>query len=585
MFVFRSLRMLPLFLLFAAAPSLSAGDPLAPEFKKLANGHVADIKGAAKATVKALKSELSDSSKSFGSGFISVDEALSASVQAVTQRRDELEDIVFSHLTTLAAEGHQILVTGGSPTPGRDFQAGSGGAWDQALADAQDALDGADDDVRAAYASFLKTLAKLAKKQKLNLDVRAQIPPHDEAFWTIVPPGAQADVLADGTDDDPLRLPQILIAVRGVALGAADGLRIGVRASAASVDVLASSAGGEELSLGIVVLGASGATSTSLSIDGLAHPQGFVVAHLSDGTHESARAAVSAPSLLDPDPNADAPLVAFKKGLKESKKALSKATSEALEDFKNGLTQSTNMMQAGAADPDAAVKQGFSDLRAAREAMSLAWQDFVATTAEAASLALAGAGVADDALPPEFQPDVAGLAATNYKTALKQLDSRQLQLSKAYDSFVDKTVKAAAKLDFPFDANRVLGRLVSFAAPMVSGAATPPLLPATPPRLPDGLLLALPVFVTDLDGPLDLTLLFDFQADLSQFNALSASMLALPGGPVTDFGSQALGPGGTQMKQTPLGQDDSPGWILRTGATLSEPAAETVLTPPKLSDD
>lgn len=578
------LGLLSLLVALAAAPAARAGDPQAAAFKQAAKEHVGAIKAKAKDVVKELKTELGSASKGFASGQLSADLALSIVVAAVTQQRDALEDMAFERMATLAADGHQILVAAGSPPPGPDFQAGAGGAWDEALADTQAVLDDADDDVRAACASFLKALAKGAKKQKLDLDVRAQIPPHDEAFWSLVPPAAQEDAPAEGTDADPLHLPQVLIAVRGAAPGTPDGLRLGVRTPAASLDVHAASVGGESVVLGTLLPNATGTTTANLALDTLAHPDGFVVAHLNDGILVSPRVAVSAPSLLAPDPNADEPLVAFKKSLKASKKTLSKSTSEVLGDFKDSLTQSSHMLQAGGVSPDHALKAGFVALRGAREGVGVAWNAFVDATADAASLALAGAGVADTGLPSDFQPDVAGLGATAYATALKQLDSRQKQITTAYDGFVGKIVKAAAKMDIVLDANRVLGRTASFAAPMVSGAATPPLLPSTAPRLPDGMLIALPVYATDLDGPLDLTLLFDIQADFGQLGSVSASSFALPAALLTDFGSFPLGPGGTQSHEAPLGQDPALGWILRTGATLAEPAAETVLTPPDLSD-
>jgi hypothetical protein len=579
-----SVRALSLLVALCVAPSLRAGDPLASDFKQQAGQHAAAIKEAAKDAVKSIKASLAPTGKSFGTGQVSLQAALATAVVAITQGRDELEDTVFSHLATLAHEGHQILVAAGSPTPGPDFGAGSGGTWDEALSGAQEVLDEADDDMRAALTTFVKALAKSGKKQKLAVDVRAQLPPHGEAYWSLVPPAAIVDPPADGQLVAPVQPPQLLVAMRGVVTGSPDSLRLGLRANAASVDVRASSTSGEELPLASLETGISGTAVADLPLDTLAHPEGYVVVHLRDGTQSSARVAVSAPSLLVPDPGAEPPLQAFKQSLKESRKELAKATSEALQELKDGLGQEADLLDSGAKSAEAALGDGFARLRSAREAVGLAWKVFVSNTAAAASLALAGAGVEDSGLPSDFQPDVSGLAATSYKGALKQVDSRQAQITKACESFVGKLVKAAAKQDVVLNASRVLGRTGTFAAPMVSGAPSPPNVPSSSPRLPDGMVIALPAFVTDLDGPLDLTLLFDLQADFGQLPTLPASVISLPDGSVTGFEDIPLGPGGTQLKELLLSPDFSLGWALHTGPTPTDTSDGMVLTPPKLEE-
>jgi hypothetical protein len=352
------------------------------------------------------------------------------------------------------------------------------------------------------------------------------------------------------------------------------------------VDVLGSSTSSDEQLLGPLVPDVSGLATGSFTPAPLAHAAGFVVLHLFDGTLSSPFVAVSAPHLLAPDPNADAPLAAFKKSFKDSKKLLTQALGDAAGTLKDALNTEADGLSIGMELPSDALRHGFARLQEARDAVAVAWQAYVAATAGAASLALQTAAIDDGALPPDFQPDVAGLAATSNKAALKQVDSKQAQITKSFDAYVEKVRKTGEKQHLFVDASWTAGRTASFAAPMVSSAPTPPRVPMTPPRVSDGLLLVVPVPLTGLlSGPVDFSVLLDVQADFGQYPSLEAASQSIPSNTVTSLGTFTLDPGGTNQKESDLPEDAELGWLFRVGATVTDQPAAVVLTKPDHSGD
>jgi hypothetical protein len=569
--------LLPLLAVFFAVPARGA-DPAVAEFKQRTKFHVSVIKGNVKDLVKLVKQELADAAALYADGGL-LEDTMSAAIASVTAARDELEDGAFNTVVTLSQEGHQILLDASAETAGPDFVAGTGGLWDEALQDADAALGKADEQFRKAWAGFVKSLGKAAKAQDVQLDVRSQLPPHGDEFWSVVPPGGtELENLAEGLASGG-RAPQVLIETRFVETNTSSRLMLGIRAETATVDLHLASTDADPTTFASLARDLSGIATGSFALDSLDHPQGFVLLHLDDGVLTSPVTTLSAPNLAEPNPAALPVLKTFGQDLKKEKKFLLSGMGGALKDLKALLGTHVAAVKSGAATPELALRTGFGNLRDAREALGIAWSGF-AGVAGTASAALAFEGVDDSELPADFQPDVSGLAAKTFAGVQKAVAKRQAQAAAAFDGFVAKILAQADKDSAAVGATWLAGRGGGFNAPMVTGFNSPAAQPSGPSRIADGLVLLLQPAETE-----EFSLLITLQAAVAAFPAVSVSSTALPDGTTANLADLVVGTGGTTTEEIPLTvPPDLLGWRFAAGPSDTDQPSLMILARPQLVD-
>ena len=574
----RRVVVLPLFALLLAAPHARAADPAVAALKERAKFHLSVLKGNVSDSVKLLKTSLADIAKDYGDETFDAETAMTAAIAAVASIRDELDDGTFGAFTTFSVEGHQILLDNGFPPPGPDFMAGTGGVWDETLADAEAALDKADEQLRKTWLGFVKSMGKAAKKLDRQIDIRSQLPPHGEGFWAVVPPGGDPNATLVEGGFLGVREPQVLIVARIVETNFASHLMLGVRAATASVDLHLASTDADAQNFTTLVRDEFGVATGSFELAGLDHPEGAVFAHLDDGTFTSRTSAVSAPTLLAPDPAAEIPLKNYAKDLKKENKNLKAAAGGALKSLKALLASHVKAVKDGDATPELALRTGFSNLRDARETIGQAWNSAGAGTVATASAALLVEGVDDSTLPAAFQPDASGTGAKGLGTMARSAETGEKKLSLAFAGFAKKILAQAEKDGAQVGANLLLGRGAPFELPMVTVQNSLPPQFSGPPRIADGLLLVLKPALTE-----EFSLLLNLQAEVNWTPTLAVSTTTIPDGDEADLGDFPTGFGGTATGEIPL-VADAPllGWIFETGKTDTDQPGLMILMRPTI---
>ena len=562
-----------------AAPAFAA-DATTKVFKKAAKSRLKEFNVAVKVALQPVKAELSGVASAYASGDLTAGDAVSQAAAGILAARDAIEDAAFDTALVLQGDGHQALLQDGVTEPGPDFQAGTQGVWDDALGKIGKAVDKSDKTLKKRWHKFTQSLAAAASTSQVALDLRASLPPHGTAWRGVPPPAA---LPATGTiANPPLVPPEVLVIARVVDTNTPDTLILGARAATPNVDVNVASTDIDEATLGTLTPDESGTALGSFALDTLQHPQGFVVVTLDDGTLTASSVAVSAPTLAEPDANSAAALNQFEKDLKAGQKALLKAASAAVKDFKHGLSTQLASAKAGTTTPEAALTSGFSSLATAHETIGLAWSDFVQNTSTKTSLAFGTAGVDDANIPADFQPDFAGPAGNSQATTLQKLGKKQAQLGTAFDGFTSKVVatsQTGSTGTTPIAASVVTSRGSGFSAPMITGAGNPALVPSTSTGLVDGLVLQ-----TSTDGTPTFSAMLNVQADPLAVPSMSISSTSLPEASFGDMGDMTLSTGGTQTADFPLSVDESTtGFTFNGGVTTTDQSSPMVLSTPTVA--
>jgi hypothetical protein len=562
---------LPLLALLAP-PSFA--DATSTAWKKAVKVRMKELKVSIKLAMKPVKDELLVSAVAYGKDNLSATGAVEQAVAAMTAARDAIEDAAFDAASELRDDGHQLIVQS-SAAPGGDFHAGGIGVWDKAQRDIDLRLDKADRKLRKLWAGFADDLEEAAGLHAAALDLRTQLPPHGTGFRAVPPPSAVPSV--GSLPEGPLEAPEILVIARLVDTDTPDTLVLGIRSAAESVDLSVASTDADQASTGSLLPDESGTAVGSFVLGGLAHPQGFLVAGLDDGTLSSGATAVSAPTLQPVDANSSAALEAFGKDLKLENKKLTAANKAAVKDFKSSLKTQLAGVKAGTITPEDALTAGFTSLGTAQESMGLAWQGFTAGTSAKAGTALGLAGVDDAGLPGDFQPDSPGVFATSQAKTMQMLDKQQTLLGTAFTGFTSDVSTQANAAGSPFSASVIVGQGAGFSSPMVSSASTPALLPSTSAGLSTGLAF-------QGGGATDINVMMGVQGDPAALPSMSLSSTTLPGGVVGDLGSVSLNPGGTQTQSFTMPADAGvSGWTFNGGATSTNQTSPMVLSAPAVA--
>jgi hypothetical protein len=568
------LAALPWLALVAAAAPARAADPLSAAFRTLAKQEVAGVKAAAKLAVKTVKADLKVAAAGYAAGEAPLAEVVSQAVVSVTGQRDALLDEASSALFSLAAGGVGLLDGFAGDLPPADFRAGGGGAWDDAVADIDAALDKADAQLAAACFKFIKTLRSGAAKQELEADVRLVLPPHSAGFREVQSPGVP-DMLAG--DAAVLEPPQVLIAARIVETSQTPLLHLGARFDGGDVDVTAATTEAESAALGTISPGPEGTGTETFDISSLEDPTNFLRVDLASGLDLGLPAFLSAPRLGAADPGL-APVAAdLKQGLNDAKKDFASAGAGVLKTLKVSLASHLKAVTGGQATVELALRTGFGNLADAREDLGSGIRGTLGAAIEDAGAALGGAGFGNADLTPDFAPDAPGVYGDAAAGMATQLDRLQDQAGQACTGFVAKLLKLAAKQGEAVGASVVAGNTGPLNWPLLSDA------PSNPPELQSAVLLtdALTlVTVPVLEPEYDVSLII--QTDPQAQPGVESTAIEVPEGGTVALGGLTAGEGGTAKKpDVPLlGDVPLVGWLFRAGKDVDSQTSLLVLVKP-----
>ncbi len=571
----RLARMALVAFLLASAPAVAVASPES-DFKKAARAAAKRIAALSKSTTKTVKSDLKTAAAGYGAGGLDAAAALAQAVGSVTAQRDALLDAALTEVTGLAAAGATILRDAGTLAPGADFQAGGRGTWDDTVAAVDSILGASDDQVAAAFAKFAGDMTKGAKKRDAVADVRFRVPSHDGAIRAVEPPAVGARALRRELDRSPA---QILIAARMAETNSSFLLELGVRFDGPSVGVVASSTASETSGLGTLNLGGGGTATGSFLLAPLANPDSFVRVVLDAAAESSTAALISAPRITSAPDGTAAIVKEFGVDLSEAGKSLSGSGRDALALLALRLASHVAAVGRGQASAQRALETGWTDLRNAREAIALAFQQAHADPVAAVRSALSGGGFGDDDLTADFAPDAPGVYGAAAAAMAATLAKSQDAATRQYEAFVAKILGLAKKQKEAIGANLVVGRMPDLAAPMVTTAASPPSEVLTHPEITDGLVLRVKPAV----GPDGFTVLLILQTDPVRFPQVITTAVTIPDGTSAVLGTLVSGPGGTSQSQVPiLGDLPVLGWLFRAKAAADTKSSLLILTKPTL---
>lgn len=572
------------FMLLLCAGLATAADPQAAEFRKLAKQAGKDIFTLSKDGPKTVLVELKQLAKDYADGTTDVAPVMAAAVDSMTEQRHLLETGTRDALEQLSLAGSGILdtaVQNGLPTnPGPDFVAGSGGTWDDALVAAQKALDKADEKFDKAFVKFMLLMQKGAKKLGRVIDIHARVPAHGEGFWHVLPPALQ-EAPVDGALDAH-NVPHVFVATRFVETTISDTLGLGIlwRQADGMLDILGGQNSTESETLAEDVQ--SGEEDyLSLSINPTLSGDSFLRLVIVPQISAERRISLSLgiPSLTSA--TAANALGQFKKDAKKELGLFGNVGGQVTKYFKKQLKSHAKAQASGQASTVVALDTGACNRRTARGDINF-WQHATARQPMSNAIpALQKDGVNQAEIPGDFQVTACGFFANLTKKWQKKHAQRQAQISKAYEQFVTKVLKRAAKDGETIGFSQV-SRPHRIEGPMITVSNDPPEDTVAHSAVTDAFVM--------VDGSAtDGNVTSGFVSGITQpelgVQEVSTTVTVNDGSTVV-IGGLLTDSGGANKTAIPgLGDIPTLGWLFRKGRSETEQTTLLILMRPAVVED
>lgn len=438
-------------------------------FRKAAKTEVKDLKSVGKDALKAVKTAVKDAPKSYGKGDVTAEAAIAQVVAAFAEQRDALEDAAFEAASDLASTG-EMLLDGADPP--RDFQAGGGGVWDDALFDIEAELDKLDARFVKEMDKFLAAMAKASKKAGDDLVIHYRLPPHGESFWSVASPGAKSGGVGADVDVDPPS--QVLIAVRVLETDGDDRITLGIRSPLAEMSINVQTDDEESVDIDeLAVDPLSGVGIHSVLMNGFLNTSfARIRVNFDPALGSDAVVTLSAPRIVPSSPEQSAIAKDLKKNGKQRVGFFNKDSARAIKDLTKFLKSHEKALAKGQVPALTALRTGFCDLEVARSEIAF-WrriQHDNATTGP--QFELGQIPIVDSLMNGDFKQDACGVHADLVKRFKAAEARRQGQATQKFEKFADKIAKLAAKQGETVAFNMLVGRDRPVGLPMITTAGS-----------------------------------------------------------------------------------------------------------------
>ncbi len=453
----------------SSAQAAAPGDPLSGAFKKAAKTEVKDLKATGKAVLGAVKTAVKAAPKDYAGGAISAETAIADVVAAFAEQRDVLEDAAFAAATDLATAGTTLLA---SADPPRDFQAGGGGVWDDALFDIEAELDKVDAKLVKEMDKFLAAMAKASKKAGDDLVIHYRLPPHGESFWGVVSPGAKSAM--SGADLDEVRPSQVLIAVRVLETSGDDRLTIGVRSELAEISLDVSTDAEENVVVDELAIDAMTGVGVHQQLMNDLLNTSFARVRLNFDALLGSDAVItlSAPRVITASPEQAAIANDLRKNGKQYLGFFNKDSARAVKDLSKALKSHEKALASGFVNAKTALRTGFCDLETARSDINFWQRSLHGNAISGAQFALSQIPFVDELVSGDFKQDASGVHADLVKKWNTAAARRQGQATQKFGKFAAKIAKLAEKKGDTAEFNVLTGRDRPVGLPMITTAGS-----------------------------------------------------------------------------------------------------------------